>query len=66
MLLDQRGQSVDSKTEIRIAACDIDLVSSGEIAQHDRNPRNTASNVTASAPLYISTSEPEMWTFAAI
>lgn len=47
-------------------AGDIDLVGSCKTTQHDRTPRNTASSVAAFAPLYISTSEPEIWTFAAI
>ena len=48
---DQSGQSVDSKAKIRVAAGDIHPIRPGEVVQHDRNARSTASSVAASAPL---------------
>ncbi len=41
MPLDQRGQPVDPKLKIRVAAGDIAPVCSGKIVQHDHNTRST-------------------------
>lgn len=49
--LDQSGQSVDPKAKIRVATGDIHPIRPGEVVQHDRNARSTASSVAASAPL---------------
>lgn len=58
LLLNNRGQSVNPKAQIRVTAGDINPVSAGEIAQHDFSIRSTVSTVAASAPLCISASAP--------
>ena len=50
LLLNYAGQTIDSPSEIGIAAGDVDLVSSRKIIQHDCRTRSSMAVVSASAP----------------
>lgn len=65
LLLNQGGQSVDATAKVGVAAGDIHLFGTGEVGQHDFSTRSTISTVTASAPVWISASVPEIRTVTA-
>ena len=50
LLLNDAGQTIDSSSEVGVAAGDIDFVSSGKIIQHDCRICSTMAVVSASAP----------------
>ena len=50
LLLNDAGQTIDSSSEIGVAAGNIDLVGSGKIIQHDCRIRSSMAVVSASAP----------------
>ena len=50
LLLNYAGQTIDSSSEVGVAAGDIDFVSSGKIIQHDCRICSTMAVVSASAP----------------
>lgn len=51
LLLNHGGQAVNAAPQVGVAAGNVDLVRSREIAQHDFRIRRTVSTVAASAPL---------------
>ena len=50
LLLNHGGQAVDPAPKVGVAAGNVDLVRSREIAQHDFRIRSTVSTIAASAP----------------
>ena len=65
LLLNHGSQTVNPAAQVGVAADDVDLVRSREIAQHDFRIRSTVSTVEASAPLCMSASTLEMRTVTA-
>ena len=65
LLLHHGGQPVNAPPQVGVAAGNVDLVRSREIAQHDFRIRSTVSTVAASAPGWISATAPAMRTVTA-
>ena len=65
LLLDQCCQAVDAPAKVGVAAGDVHLVGTIEVAQHDFRIRSTVSTVAISAPVWISASAPAIRTVTA-
>lgn len=65
LLLNYGGQPVNPAPQVGVAAGNINPVSSGEVGQHDFKIRSTVSTASASAPLWMSASTPEIRTVTA-